>query len=72
MKKIVISISDFQYEKFRLEAIELEKDVGSVIQERIMERPFSKEILDSLDKWMFESINAIANEKWDNYSHKEM
>ncbi len=59
MKKIFINISDSTYEKFRLEAIQQQKDIPTIISERIMNKPFSREVEESFQEWINKEVNKI-------------
>lgn len=62
MKKIVLNISDADYEKFRFEAIFEEKDVSTLLRERIFYKEFHPEVIEAYDSWMEQEINKIASE----------
>ena len=66
MKKIVIEISDIQYEKFKYECIEKKKDMPTLIKERIFERPFSKEVIECYDDWLSLELQNILKEEKQN------
>ena len=59
MKKIVLNISDSTYEKLRFEAIFEKKSVQQVIADRLMHKPFDKEVEESFEAWMSQEINKI-------------
>lgn len=63
MKKIVLNISDFDYERFRFEAIHERKSVQDVIRERLFTKEFHEEVVEAFDQWMSENLNAIMNEE---------
>ncbi len=60
MKKIVLNISDSTYEKLRFEALHEEKDVQTLIRERLFHKPFEKEVEEAFDDWMEKEINNIT------------
>lgn len=62
MKKIVLNISDATYEKLRFEAIEERKSVQQVIEDRFLHKPFSKDVLESFDKWCEKELDKILGE----------
>ncbi len=62
MKKILLNVSDFDYEKFRLEAIHEKKSIPNLINERIFFKPFHKEVLDSFDNYIESSLEKILKE----------
>lgn len=62
MKKIVINLGDFTFEKLRLEAVMQEKSVSQVIEERIFHKSFSKEVLKEYDKWLTNTIEKLIKE----------
>ena len=59
MKKIVLNISDSTYEKFRFEAMKEEKSVQQVIADRLLYKPFDKEVEEAFEAWMSQEINKI-------------
>ena len=63
MKKIVLNITDFDYERFRFEAIHERKSVQEVIRERLFTKEFHEEVVEAFDSWMTESLNEIMNEQ---------
>lgn len=62
MKKIALTITDIDYEKFRFEAIAEKKSVPDIIKERIFNKPFSQEVLNAYEKWMDGELNKIMGE----------
>jgi sulfatase maturation enzyme AslB (radical SAM superfamily) len=62
MKKIVLNISDSDYERFRFEAILEKKSVQDVLRERIFTKPFHEEVEEAFDAWMSENLNEILKE----------
>ena len=62
MRKIVLNISDSIYEKFRFEAIYEKKSIQHLLQERIMFKPFDKEVEKAYDNWMSQEIAKIIEE----------
>lgn len=62
MKKIVLNISDFDYERFRFEAIHEKKSVQDVLRDRVFSKPFHEEVEEAFDAWMSENLNEIMNE----------
>lgn len=63
MKKIVLNISDSTFEKLRFESILQKKGVSQLIEERLMEKPFSPETIEAFEKLMQTEINKIMNEQ---------
>jgi len=59
MKKIVLNLSDYTYEKLRFEAIHEKKDVQAVIKDRLLHKEFHPEVEEAFDKWMEEETNKI-------------
>lgn len=59
MKKIVLNISDSQYEKFRFEAIHEKKSVQEVIRDRLFHKEFDKEVLEAFESWMDSETQKI-------------
>jgi hypothetical protein len=63
MKKIVLNISDSSYEKFRLEAIREKKSVQEIIRERLLSKPFHKEVCESFDGWLSQELEKMISEE---------
>jgi len=61
MKKIVLTISDSLYEKFRFEAIEKRKSVPEVIADAINEKAFSSDVEKAHDAWLEQNIFEMMN-----------
>ena len=59
MKKIVLNISDGNYEKFRFEALQNKKSVQDVVAERLFEKPFSQDVEEAFNAWIEKSIKQI-------------
>ena len=62
MKKIVLTISDLEYEKFRFEAIHEKKSIQDLLRDRIFYKPFHQEVLSSYDSWMNCQLTSILEE----------
>ena len=62
MKKIVLNISDINYEKFRFEAILERKSVSDVIRDRLFSKPFDNEVEEAFHAWMSEQLIEIFKE----------
>lgn len=60
MKKFVLNISDFTYEKLRFESILQKKSIQEVIQDRVFDRPFDKEVIEAFEDWMENEYNKIV------------
>lgn len=52
MRKIVLNISDVIFEKLRFEAMEKQVDIKSIIQERLLEKPFSNSVEEAYDNFI--------------------
>lgn len=63
MKKIVLNISDTEYEKFRFEAIHERKSVPDVLRDRVFTKPFHAEVEEAYDAWLQEQLIAIMSEE---------
>ena len=63
MKKIVLNISEFTYEKLRFEAMHEKKSIQNIIQERILYKKFHQEVEEAFDKTMQLEMNKIMNEE---------
>jgi hypothetical protein len=61
VKKVVLNISDYIYEKLRFEAIHTKQSVLDVLHDRI-KAPFHKDIEESYDKWLNQEISKICEE----------
>lgn len=62
MKKIVLNISDTDYEKFRFEAIRERKSIPDILKDRLLSKPFHKEVEIAFDHWISENLNVIMNQ----------
>ena len=62
MKKIIINISDYGYEKLRLQAILERKPVSKIIAERITSPGFSKEVEEAFDMKFSRDFNKLLRE----------
>lgn len=63
MKKVVLNISDMDYEKFRYEAIVERKTIAEVIKERIFHKPFQKDVEQAYDEWASTQIHSLLKEE---------
>lgn len=63
MKKIVLNISDFTYEKLRFESIQEQKDISHLLAERIFHKPFSDEVEIAFENWMNEEFEKLTGGK---------
>lgn len=63
MKKIMLNISDLEYEKFRFEAIHQNKSPSDIIRGRIFYLPFHEEVECAYDTWLTEQLNALMKEE---------
>lgn len=59
MKKVVINISDCDFEKIRFEAIEKKKSVQDVIKDRILEKEFSPDVITAFNQLMETQLKEI-------------
>jgi len=66
MKKIVLNITDVDYEKFRFEAIHEKKGVSEVIRSRLFHKKFHQEVEEAYDAWLEEQLIVIMNDKGDS------
>lgn len=62
MKKIIINISDFTYEKLRFESIMERKSIPDLIQERILYKNFHIDVEKAFHQWMEIELNKIIGE----------
>ena len=63
MKKVVLNISDVDYEKFKFEAMIEKKNVFELLKERLFLKPFSEETNNYFDQWLHIELNKIINEE---------
>ena len=63
MKKIVLNISDIEYEKFRFEAIHERKSVPDVIKDRLFMKAFHEDVEEAYNSWLEEQLTQIMNEE---------
>jgi hypothetical protein len=61
VKKVVLNISDYVYEKLRFEAIHKKKGIVDVLQDRI-KAPFHKDVEKAYDIWLNQEISRICEE----------
>ncbi len=61
MKKIVLNISDSTYEKLCFEAIFEEKDIPTVLAERLLHKPFHPEVLEAYEEFFEQEIKKITD-----------
>lgn len=62
MKKIVFNISDSTYEKLRFEAMTQKKDIYQIIEDRIFDKPFSKEVEEAFEAFISSEVEKIMKE----------
>ena len=62
MKKLILNISDVDYERFCLEALEKRCDLQTVIKDRIFYSPFSEHVERELDKMIELGLNQLTVE----------
>lgn len=63
MKKIVVNISDIDYQKFTFEAMLEKKSIQEVIKCRIFSTPFDEEIEREFQYWLEDQLIKIMNEE---------
>lgn len=63
MKKIVLNISEVEYEKFKFEAILERKSIQQLIRERIFFKPFCEEVDQAYDEWATEQLETLLKEE---------
>lgn len=66
MKKVVVNLSDSTYEKLRFEAILEKKDIGQIIGERILDKPFNIIVEEAFDFYVKQGIKKIVNESFND------
>ena len=59
MKKLILNISDIDFERLCFEAIEKKCNLGTIIKERIFYQPFSESVENEIDRVINESINQV-------------
>jgi hypothetical protein len=62
MKKILVNISDYSYEKLRLQAILEKKSVSRIIADRITRDGFPSEVEEAFDMKFRIEFNKILRE----------
>lgn len=62
MKKIIINISDYGYEKLRLQAILEQKPVSKIIADRITSQGFPAEVEEAFDIKFKRDFNKLLRE----------
>lgn len=62
MKKVVINISDSEYEKFRFESIHEKKPIPELIKERIFHKPFDLCVIEAYEAFVGKEMEVILNE----------
>lgn len=62
MKKILLNISDCDFEKLKFEAIEEKKSIQEIIKQRIWNKPFSLEVIQAFEKYIEESYQKILKD----------
>lgn len=62
MKKLVLNISDSDYEKLKFEAIFERKDLRQLIKERLWNKEFHPEVMEAYDNYMSQELERILNE----------
>jgi hypothetical protein len=62
MRKIVLNISELEYEKFRLEAIREQKSIQEVLRDRVFYKTFHEDILQSYSDWISHELQELARE----------
>jgi hypothetical protein len=62
MKKIVLNISDCEYEKFRFEAIHEKKSIQDVLKDRLFTKPFDSAVIEAFEELMRDQYAVITAE----------
>lgn len=62
MKKLVLNISDSDYEKLKFEAIFERKDLRQLIKERLWHKEFHPEVMEAYDNYMSQELERLLNE----------
>lgn len=62
MKKLVLNISDSDYEKLKFEAIFERKGISELIKERVWFKPFHPEVIEAFETYMTQELQRILNE----------
>ncbi len=66
MKQVVLTFTDTFYEKIRFEAMLEQKDIRTILKERVLFKKFSPEVEKAFDEWMEKSINHMTNDEGDS------
>lgn len=62
MKKVVLTISEIDFEKFRFESIEQRKSIEQVLSDRLFYKSFSLDTLNAVDAWLEENIKELMKD----------
>ena len=62
MKKLVLNISDCNYEKLRFEAIKSKKSIEDVLRDRIFFKDFDEEVQECYENWLDQEMQKILGE----------
>lgn len=63
MKKVVLNISEVEYEKFKFEALLERKGVSEVIRDRLFYKPFDQDVEEAFDDWFTAEFYKVCNEQ---------
>jgi hypothetical protein len=63
MKKVIVNMSDSEYEKFRFEAMHECKSIPKVISDRIFTKPFHEEVEKAYDEWIEQQLTTMMNQE---------
>ena len=62
MKKIVLNISDCNYEKLCFEAMKNKKSIEEILRDRIFFKEFDEDVQESYENWLNQEFEKIIGE----------
>lgn len=62
MKKLIVNISDFTYEKLRFEAMQEKKSIQEIIQQRILYKKFDDEVEEAFEYNMQKQFENLTKD----------
>lgn len=72
MRRLILRISDFDFERIRFEALLEKKSIREILMKRIFSNPFCEEVEEALDSLIQENFHKLCQEpseteKWTKY-----
>lgn len=62
MKKFILNISDIDFERLRLEALEKRCDIATIVKDRMFAEPFSDIVEQTIDRWISDGVGQMLRE----------